>query len=218
MRYCISVGHKRVARLIVFAFCENTFMSEPTIGELISLVGDLQKRVIELTEENTRLKARVAELEAQLKANSRNSSKPPSSDGLAKPAPKSLRRASRRKPGGQPGHEGTTLRQRTDPDVIVRHEPAGCHRCGSQLRGAEQVSLSRRQVFDIPPITVHVTVHVTEHQIITRRCPCGTLCTGSAPGGVDAPVQYGPMMHAIIVYLFMGQLLSKKRTAQALSD
>ena len=116
-------------------------MSEPTIAELISLVGDLQKRVIELSEENTRLKARVAELEAQLKANSRNSSKPPSSDGLAKPAPKSLRRASRRKPGGQPGHEGTTLRQRADPDLIVRHEPPGCHRCGAQLRGAEQVSL-----------------------------------------------------------------------------
>ena len=189
-------------------------MGEPTIAELIELVGDLQKRVIELTEENIRLKARVAELEAQLRTDSRNSSKPPSSDGLAKPAPKSLRRASGRKPGGQPGHEGTTLRQRSDPDVIVRHEPSGCHRCGSQLDGADQVSLSRRQVFDIPPITVHVT----EHQIITRRCRCGTLCTGSAPGGVDAPVQYGPMMHAVIVYLYMGQFLSKKRTAQALSD
>jgi transposase len=189
-------------------------MSGPTIAELISLVGDLQKRVAELSDENSRLKARVAELEAQLNANSRNSSKPPSTDGLAKPAPKSLRRASGRKPGGQPGHEGTTLRQRADPDVIVRHEPAGCGRCGSRLRGAEQVSLTRRQVFDIPP----VTVHVTEHQIITRRCRCGTLCTATPPAGVDAPVQYGPMMHAVIVYLYMGQFLSKKRTAQALSD
>jgi transposase len=61
-------------------------------------------------------------------------------------------------------------------------------------------------------------VHVTEHQIITRRCVCGTLCTGTPPAGVEAPVQYGPMMHAIIVYLYMGQFLSKKRTAQALSD
>ena len=57
-------------------------MSEPTIAELISLVGDLQKRVIELTEENTRLKARVAELEAQLKASSRNSSKPAGADNV----------------------------------------------------------------------------------------------------------------------------------------
>ena len=186
-------------------------MPEPTIAELISLVGDLQKRVIELSEENARLKARVAELEAQLKANSRNSSKPPSSDGLAKPAPKSLRRSSGRKPGGQPGHEGTTLRQRVDPDVVVAHEPSGCLRCGSLLDGAQQVSVSRRQVFDIPP----VTVHVTEHQIITRRCVCGTLCTGTPPASVEAPVQYGPMMHAIIVYLYMGQFLSKKRTCGA---
>jgi len=85
--------------------------------------------------------------------------------------PKSLRRASRRKPGGQPGHEGTTLRQRTDPDVIVRHEPAGCHRCGSQLRGAEQVSLSRRQVFDIPPITGAYAPSSTTYAPSPRKPP-----------------------------------------------
>src|SRR5664279_2287206 len=88
-------------------------MPDPTIAELISLVGDLQKRVIELTEENTRLKARVAELEAQLKTNSRNSSKPPSSDGLAKPAPKSLRRASGRKPGAATSARVWPVRPRT---------------------------------------------------------------------------------------------------------
>ena len=70
-----------------------------------------------------RLTARVAELEARLAQNSKNSSKPPSSDGLAKPAPKSLRRKSGRRPGGQAGHEGRALRQVADPDEVVRHEP-----------------------------------------------------------------------------------------------
>jgi hypothetical protein len=71
-----------------------------------------------------------------------------------------------------------------------------------------------RQVFDIPP----VKVHVTEHQIITRRCDCGVSSTGDTPAGVRAPVQYGPVLCAVIIYLYMGQFLSKKRTAQAISE
>jgi hypothetical protein len=61
-------------------------------------------------------------------------------------------------------------------------------------------------------------VHVTEHHIVSRRCGCGVVSQGQAPPAVVAPVQYGPRMTAIIVYLCVGQFLSKKRTAQALSD
>jgi transposase len=161
-----------------------------------------------------RLKARVAELEARLGANSRNSSKPPSSDGLAKPAPKSLRRKSGRKPGGQDGHPGRTLCQVTDPDEIVRHEPAWCGGCGRGLGRAPVAGVTRRQVFDLPP----VHVQVVEHQLVAKRCGCGTLTRADGPGGVNAPVQYGPTIVAIIVYLYAGQFLSKKRTAQALAE
>jgi transposase len=200
-------------------------MVEPTVAELLAMVGVLQeqmnsmrdsyeRRIAELEAENAALKARVAELEAQLRANSRNSSKPPSTDGPAKPAPRSLRGKSKRKPGGQPGHPGSTLEQVADPDVVLRHEPSCCLGCGGDLAGAAEVDCSRRQVFDIPPIKVHVT----EHQVITRRCRCGTSTAGTAPALAAAPVQYGPVMCAVIVYLFMGQFLSKKRTAQALAE
>ncbi len=74
--------------------------------------------------------------------------------------------------------------------------------------------MERRQVFDLPPITVRVT----EHQLITRRCGCGVATRGAAPQGVTAPVQYGPRITAIILYLYAGQFLSKKRTAQALAE
>lgn len=196
-------------------------MSAPTyseLAELVSVLGQqlstLKEEVTALREENRALKARVGELEAQVRTNSRNSSKPPSSDGLGKPAPKSLRKASGRRPGGQVGHEGTTLHQVANPDVVVRHEPPECGGCGADLAGAPVVGTQRAQVFDIPPIKVHVV----EHQIIARRCGCGTVTRGRAPGGVNAPVQYGPRAQAIMVYLFMGQFLSRERTAHALSD
>jgi hypothetical protein len=69
-------------------------------------------------------------------------------------------------------------------------------------------------VFDLPPMTVRVT----EHQLIARRCSCGTTTCGAPPAGVTAPVQYGPRITAIILYLYVGQFMSKKRTAQALAE
>jgi transposase len=74
--------------------------------------------------------------------------------------------------------------------------------------------LERRQVFDIPPIRVRVI----EHQLIKRRCGCGAVTTADAPAGVDAPVQYGPNVAAIVIYLYVGQFLSKDRTAKALAE
>lgn len=203
-------------------------MSAPTAAELMLLVGALRKELgalrfefakakvesAQLQAENQRLLAKVADLEAQLRTNSRNSAKPPSSDGLGKPAPKSLRTKSGRKPGGQPGHPGKTLRQVEQPDEVVLHEPGCCPGCGAEASDGMQIGVERRQVFDLPP----GQVQVTEHQIVTRRCECGTKATGQAPARVSAPVQYGPRVMALIVYLYVGQLLSKKRTAQAIAD
>jgi transposase len=180
----------------------------PSYEELAAENAQL-RAVIEL------LQAEVAELKRRLGQNSRNSSKPPSSDSpFAKPAPKSLRRSSDRKPGGQPGHPGSTLAQVADPDQRVRHEPGPCQGCGANLADAPEVGVERRQVFDLPPMTVQVI----EHQLVARRCGCGITTCGTAPEGVSAPVQYGPRITAIILYLYVGQFLSKKRTAQALAE
>ena len=174
----------------------------------------LRAEVTGLRQENATLNARVVELEAQVGTNSRNSSKPPSSDGLAKPAPKSLRRPSGRRPGGQDGHEGTTLRQVEIPDEVVVHEPPSCAVCGGDLGGAPHVDTTRTQIFDIPPIKLHVV----EHQMVARRCGCGHVTRAPAPDHAGAPVQYGPVAQAIMIYLFHGQFLSRGRTADALSE
>ena len=161
------------------------------------------------------LRAEVAELRRQLGSNSQNSSKPPSTDSpFDKPAPKSLRRKGGRKPGGQPGHPGTTLRQVAEPDEVVVHEPSACRRCGRGLAGRPVCRVERRQQFDIPP----VTVKVTEHRLVERECACGQRTCADAPAGVDAPVQYGPRIAAIVIYLYVGQFLSRKRTAAALAE
>lgn len=55
-----------------------------------------------------------------------------------------------------------------------------------------------------------MTVRVTEHQLIARRCGCGVTTCGRAPEGVMAPVQYGPRIAAITLYLYAGQLLSNQ--------
>ena len=177
-------------------------------AELRALVAALKARLDALETEN-------AELKRRLDLDSRNSSKPPSSDSpFTKPAPKSLRRKSGSKPGGQHGHPGSTLKLVADPDDRLRHEPGSCAGCGADLAGAPEAGVERRQVFDLPPMTVRVT----EHQLVARRCSCGKTTRAAAPEGAAAPVQYGPRITAIILYLYVGQFLSKKRTAQALAE
>lgn len=178
--------------------------------ELTEAAGALGQARAELAE----ARERIAELEARLRQNPRNSSRPPSSEGLAKPAPRSLRKKSGRRPGGQDGHRGTTLAQAARPDREVRHEPGCCGRCGARLAGRPVTAVERRQVFDLPP----VRAEVTEHQLIERECGCGHRTRGTAPPGAEAPVQYGPRTAAVIVYLHAGQFLSKDRTALALAE
>jgi len=187
----------------------------PSYEELAAENAELRGVVLELRAVVETLQAQVAELTARLGQDSQNSSRPPSSDSpFTKPAPRSLRRESGRKPGGQPGHPGSTLALVADPDKRRRHEPGPCSGCGAGLAGAPEVGMERRQVFDLPPMRVQVT----EHQLIARRCSCGVTTCGPAPDGVTAPVQYGPQVTAIILYLYVGQFLSKKRTAQALAE
>jgi transposase len=197
-------------------------VTAPTYEQLAALVAAqermiarLQARIAEQDAHSAEQDARIAELERHLAASARNSSKPPSADGLGKPAPKSLRGRSGRKPGGQPGHEGRTLRQVERPDEVMVHEPGACAGCGAQLTADDSpAGVIRRQVFDIPQITVRVV----EHRLLSRRCSCGTVTTAAGPAGVAAPVQYGPHAAAIAVYLCLGQHLPVERTAGLLAE
>ena len=176
------------------------------VGEL---VADLTRRVIALEEENAALRARLA-------TNSHNSSKPPSSDGPGiKPHPKSQRTPSGRKPGGQPGHPGSTLRLVDDPDEVKVHAPERCQDCGQSLTAVPAARRERRQVVDVPPIKARVV----EHRVETKYCPgCGVETSGAFPEGVAGPTQYGPGVAAVAVYLNQAQLLPLERTCEVMGE
>jgi transposase len=184
--------------------------AEPTREELIALVKAQAAEI-------AALKARMAELERQLGLNSRNSGKPPSSDGLKKPRRvSSLRKPSDKPSGGQKGHKGETLEQVAEPDSVVDHYPSSCTNCNLAVTPDMSVGHSARQVFDLPepaPLTV------TEHRAHDCLCAnCGTHSRAAFPDGVNAPVQYGPRIMAFVTYLLHYQLLPEGRLVELMAD
>lgn len=124
------------------------------------LIRQLLAPVRSLAEQCRLLTARVLELEARLSKDSHNSSKPPSSDGLKKT--RSLRRPSGKKPGGQVGHKGTTLKRALVADAVAEHGlPERCEECGEFLPLGEAQVAERRRVFDIPVVRYEVLEHRT---------------------------------------------------------
>ena len=109
-------------------------------------VETLTNRVEFLEAENRELKDEVNELRGKLARNSQNSSQPPSSDGLKKPQPKSLRKPSGQKPGGQQGHSGARLEMVDQPDHIVPHTLEECRQCGYSLEAVDAAGVFVRSL------------------------------------------------------------------------
>jgi len=164
---------------------------------------------------SVKLANEVAWLRSRLGKDSRNSSKPPSSDGLKKRVIKSSRRVSGLKPGGQPGHPGRTLALSDNPDEVFEVRPTICGGCQHDLSGIAPERFERRQVFDLPKIRPHVA----EYKVGSLRCPnCGRLEKGEAPQGVTRQVQYGPNALALVVYLSVAHHVAVARCAEVMSE
>jgi len=194
-----------------------------TYSELVKLVYELESKlentIIFYTEKIQKLEKENAELKAELAhyknpKNSRNSSVPPSKDENRPKRNQSLRKKTNRKPGGQIGHTGTTLKMTSNPDIITEITPDYCNHCGSDLSEISKEFVGRRQVIDIPPIK---TV-VTEYQVFSKRCTCGCRTKGSYPIGVDSAVSYGNNVQGLIAYLHTRQYIPSKRMKELLNQ
>jgi transposase len=163
------------------------------------------------------LAERIQKLEDQLAKNSRNSGKPPSSDGYDQPVQrtKSLRKRSKRKSGGQLGHRGETLKAVEKPDYVKVHQVEQCEHCGQSLKRRKAIGYEKRQVFDLPKVEIQVTEHRAE--IKTCSC-CGKETRAAFPKEVNKAVQYGTEIKAHMVYLNTEQHTPLERTCDLLEE
>jgi len=178
-----------------------------------------QQRIKELEEEVAMLKLQVKYLISEIEKlkhpkNSSNSSVPPSKDEKRVNKNRSLRTSDGKKPGGQTGHEGTTLIMTDTPDEIIEHNPQFCNHCGKDLTGFISKEEMRRQVVDIPPIIPQYI----EHRIFSCECSCGHITESSFPTGVNAPISYGTNIESVIAYLHTRQFLPFDRMREFFSD
>ena len=171
---------------------------------------DLAKRVEELEALLTTALTRIAELEAQLRQTSSNSSKPPSSDMGRRKVPKAV---TGRKPGGQPGHPGTTREIVPDAQVdeVVDQDPETCANCGAPLESAARIDADVRQIVETPEFQAFVR----EFRLWKKRCPkCGGFTRGKMPPGSPKGA-FGPRIQATVAML-SGRFRLSRREVQAL--
>jgi len=170
-----------------------------------------------LQKENEILRAENAELRRRLDKDSSNSSKPSSSDPPWKKKARSLRERSGRKPGGQPGHNGTTLRRVEKPDHVRHHAAEACLHCLRSLGRAKEVGEPEsRQVFDLPE---NIRLEVTDNIGHSLECPhCGTVNPPPFPDEAKTSVQYGPRIKGAAVNLVEHQHVAVNRSVEVLKD
>ncbi|MDA7746770.1 DUF6444 domain-containing protein [Psychromonas sp.] len=184
------------AQTLINQLWEITRVQVKTIDVLTQQVNSLTQQVDVLTLE-------VNTLKEKLSKNSNNSSKPPSSDGYSKPAPKSLRKKSGKPSGGQRGHKGQTLKMIAMPNIVEKYDITSCTHCCADLSHAPVIDVERRQVFDLPP----VELEVTEHQAQIKQCTtCGKSNKAKFPVAIGKGAQYGTNIQAILTYFNQYQL------------
>lgn len=146
--------------------------------------------------------------EKNVTKDSHNSHNPPSQD-KNKHQNRSLRKKTGRKPGGQKGHKGTTLLKSESPNEIHKLLSKYCCKCGEELKQKDQRLISTRQVIEVPPIQ---PLYIEYQQYGCECTKCGNLQKANFPKGVNAPIQYGASVVALVSYFNIFQYIPYLRT------
>ena len=176
---------------------------------------ETREALIDAWNEVDKLREKIQELEDKISKSSRNSSKPPSSDGLVKPSPKSLREKTNKKVGGQVGHKGVTLEPVETPDQIEILKVEACMNCDADLSGIEPTRYDYRQEIDIP----QYSPEVVEYRAEIKLCElCLHETMAKYPANITHRVQYGPNIKSHTVYLNQYQFIPYDRLQTLFSD
>jgi transposase len=182
-----------------------------------ALITTMQAHIQGLEVSIAEFEVRIGELEARVDQNSKNSSRPPSTDPSSFKRPQKPPSPGGRKPGGQPGHRGHHRigYAQVDVDEVVELHPSSCHKCGTQLQGpGEDEREWRHQVVDLP----EVKVKVTEYRLHSSKCPgCGHRVVAQLPAGVSGRA-FGPTFAATAAMLTGRYRLSRREAQQVLED
>ena len=193
-----------------------------TVNNQTKTIDKLQENLLNKNNDNEKLNAIIIALtekikhqEERLNKNSKNSSKPPSTDGYNKPKPKSLREKSGKLPGAQNGHKGSGFKLTREPDVIKKYHPEKCTRC--ELFGKCNACTISESRYDVD---IQVTTVITEHQVLSCNCPFenSELITGEFPKGITGSKQYGENIKALAVSLYTSGVVSYNRIHLILSS
>ncbi len=195
----------------------------PDLPDDPELLRALVKQLLEKIEQ---LEAENAELRRRLGLDSTNSHKPPSSDGYQKKTVTSsdgyqkktvtpgIPKEKGRRNGGQEGHPGRTLIAVADPDRVEVHRPGQCQCCGRRFTADDPYEVvQRRQVFDLP----EPKLEVIEQQLGQITC-CGVAQCGDYPAGVQAVVQYGLSVRALLTLLSIDHKMPLEPISQLFED
>ncbi len=195
------------------AVLSNDFTPDST-QKLLDKIDQLTATIEQLTETIAKLTAENAALREQLNKNSKNSSKPPSSDGFKKPSPKSLRKSSGKKQGGQEGHKGKGLSITQSPDETVNHVPAKCIGCFNAGKCISCGVAEKRYEVDII-----VNTKVIQHCSLSFQCmkENNKIISGTFPDNIASTMQYGNNLEALAISLNTIGMVSIKRTHEILS-
>src|SRR5450631_585239 len=187
-------------------------------------IEKLREQVAERDQQIADAGKQIADMERQLaarKKNSTNSSKPPSSDGLAGAQRRrcSPRKKSGRKPGGQPGHVGQERSRVENPDRSEEVSPLQCKHCGSALpQAAEEWRTTGdvfcRQIVDLPEVILPV---VTEYQYPKLVCPCCQKGTRAELRSEHAH-DIGERLTAVVSYLIVARKMTRRDVRATLQE
>lgn len=182
------------------------------LQELTELVNELRKEIADLKRQLVEKDLIIADLQNRLNKNSQNSSKPPSTDFFRKP--KSERSKNGKRAGGQQGHEGSTLKQVANPDVIQKHEITECKSCQHDLSNVK-ATYEKRQIIDTPS----TQAIITEHQFASKKCPgCKEISAVKIPANLTQAIQYGPKITSLASYFHYDQFIPYDRISEMFSD